>query len=99
LETQIRGKSGLSANEIGVDLVSKALNKNDGILKVPSCATESEEDGFHLINRGIVQFHRNAKGHREGIIREEDALRIIGYIDYLLDVIKTTIPRANDGKE
>ena len=87
LETRIRDKARLPPTEHGIDLVNKAFNSRDGILKIPSCATTSEEDGFQLINRGIVLFHRNAKGHREGNLEREDAIKIIGYVDYLLMLI------------
>lgn len=89
LETKIREKCELSAEEYGVDLVNKALNPNNGLLKIPSCATRSEEEGFHSINRGIVLFHRNAKGHREGNIDRRDSIKLICYVDYLLNILKT----------
>lgn len=95
LETKIRNKCELSADEHGVDLVNKAFNSNQGILKIPSCATHSEEEGFHSINRGIVLFHRNAKGHREGSIERKDAIKIICYVDYILNILNTAQKRNN----
>jgi len=89
LETKIREKAGLSPDEHGVDLVNKAFNPSQGILKIPNCATRSEEEGFFFINRGIVMFHRNAKGHREGEVERKDAIKIICYVDYLLNIVRT----------
>jgi uncharacterized protein (TIGR02391 family) len=94
LETKIREKCNLPADVHGTDLVDAAFNPNRGILKIPSCATTPEEEGFCLINRGIVLFHRNAKGHREGTIEMNDAVKIICYIDYILDVINTAQRRV-----
>jgi len=94
LETKIREKAELPAEEHGVGLVDAAFNPKHGVLKIPSCETISEEEGFHLINRGIVQFHRNAKGHREGSIEMNDAIKIIYYVDYILDVINTAQKRT-----
>jgi uncharacterized protein (TIGR02391 family) len=95
LETRIREKSNLSQNEFTTGLADKAFNPHDnkGVLEIPSCATTSEEEGFFLILKGIFQFHKNAKGHREGKIDFDSALQVIGYIDYLLSVIETAKPR------
>jgi uncharacterized protein (TIGR02391 family) len=94
LETKIREKSKLPAEEHGVDLINKAFNQNNGLLRIPCCATRSEEEGFQLINRGIVLFHRNAKGHREGSVSKKDAIKIIGYVDYMLELLKTAELRS-----
>lgn len=93
LETKTREKCGLSANDYGIDLVNDAFNPDKGILKIPSCATRAEEEGFLAINRGFFLFHRNPKGHREGSLKRNDAIKIIGYVDYLLDVLKTAKKR------
>ena len=93
LETKIREKCNLPAEEHGVDLINKAFHPTQGILKIPACATRSEEEGFQLINRGVILFHRNAKGHREGTIGSQDAIKIIGYVDYLLNLLKTAQAR------
>lgn len=93
LETKIREKCELSAEDHGIDLVNKAFNPANGILKIPSCVIRSEEEGFHSINRGIVLFHRNAKGHREGNLDRKDAVKIICYVDYLLEILKTARKR------
>lgn len=95
LEVKIREKAGLSADYTGVDLINEAFKTDGGKLKIPSCATISEEKGFHLILLGVMQFHRNAKGHREGILDEDCAIKIVLYIDYLLEIIKTAVPREN----
>jgi uncharacterized protein (TIGR02391 family) len=87
LEVRVREKSGLSAVEVGADLMEKAFKPSVGILTIPSCATVSEQDGFKQILKGIMMFHRNPKGHREETIEEEAALKIIGYVDYLLQVV------------
>ncbi len=94
LEIKIREKCGLTAVDYGIDLVNKAFNPTNGLLKIPSCATRSEEEGFFSINRGIVLFHRNAKGHREGNIDRNNAIKIICYVDYLLEILKTAQKRS-----
>jgi uncharacterized protein (TIGR02391 family) len=93
LETKIREKSELAAEDLGINLVTKAFHPKNGILRIPSCAARAEEEGFHLINRGIVLFHRNAKGHREGITSRKNAVKIICYVDYLLEILKTAEKR------
>lgn len=94
LETMIRKKGGFPSSVVGTDLVTKAFNPKDGKLKIPLCDDVAEEQGFMLINMGMVKFHRNAKGHREGEISRRNALKIIGYVDYLLNLLKTAVPRT-----
>jgi len=93
MEVRVRKKAGLAASEIGADLMEKAFKPNIGALKIPSCATPGEEDGFKLITKGMMMFHRNAKGHREETIDKTLALKIIGYTDYLLQIIETAEQR------
>lgn len=93
LETKIRKKCNLSADNHGVALINKAFNSSTGILKIPHCKTTSEEDGFQLINRGFVLYHRNVKGHREGEIGKKDAIKIIAYVDYLIGILNTAVIR------
>jgi len=94
LEIKIREKCELTAEAYGVDLVTKAFSPNNGLLKIPSCAARAEEEGFFFITRGIMQFHRNAKVHRKESMRERDAIKIICYVDYLLDILKTAEKRT-----
>jgi len=93
LEEKIRGKCDFFQRDIGVDLVNKAFNTDNGKLLIPCCKTLSEEKGFHLIALGVMQFHRNAKGHRKGEIDKNSALKIIGYVDYLISIIDTSLKR------
>jgi uncharacterized protein (TIGR02391 family) len=93
MEVRVRNKSGLSAADVGADLMEKAFKPNVGILKIPTCATAGEEDGFKLITKGMMIFHRNAKGHREELIDKNLALKIISYVDYLLQVVDTAQKR------
>ena len=88
-----RSKANLNPDDTGVDLITKAFHNRNGKLKIPSCETSSEEEGFFHILRGIVMFHRNAKGHREGSIDKKRALQIVQYIDYLIDMIESATIR------
>ena len=93
LEVRIREKANLSQSDTGVDLINKAFNKDTGKLKIPSCVTPAEEEGFFHVLRGMFLFHRNVKGHREGEIGKERAIQIVNYIDYLIDVLETATIR------
>lgn len=93
LEVRIRKKAGLSAEDYGVDLIEKAFKPRTGVLTIPSCSTPSELDGFKQIVRGIIQFHRNPKGHREDRLGKNPTLRIIAYVDYLLTIVETAEKR------
>ncbi len=93
METRVRKKGNFASTEIGADLMEKAFKPNVGVLKIPVCATPGEEDGFKLITKGMMMFHRNAKGHREETIERNLALKIIGYVDYLIKIIETSEKR------
>ena len=95
LEVKIREKSKLSEHDIGKELVNKAFNLKTGKLRIPSCRTSSEEEGFLSINRGLVEYHRNAKVHREELISELNALKMIGYVDYMLNMLENAVSRTN----
>jgi hypothetical protein len=87
LEERIRKKSKL-ANEIGVQLVNKAINSDiaKSVLKLSDDAEEHE--GFGHICRGIVLSFRNPTHHR--IVQNytrEDALKFCAFVDSLLKVI------------
>ncbi len=93
LEVRIRKKAGLNAKYVGIALINKAFNPNDGRLIAPFCETVTEAEGFAHILRGITMFHRNAKAHREGEIEKERAFQIVNYIDYLIDLIGSATSR------
>lgn len=95
LEVRVRKKGKLNASDTGADLIEKALKPNQGSLLIPCCATSGEADGFKLITKGIMQFHRNPRGHREESIDKKLALNIIGYVDYLLEIINTAELNSN----
>lgn len=96
LETRVRKKGNSPSSDVGADLMEKSFRPTTGILKIPTCATPGEEDGFKQILKGMMMFHRNAKGHREENIDHELALKIIGYVDYLLQVVDTAIKNQNE---
>ena len=94
-EDFVRKKAGLSNDDHGVNLMTKVFSESTGVLKIPCCGTNIEEMGFHQINRGIIQFHRNAKGHRVELLDRKCAIKILLYLDYLITIVKTTIKREN----
>jgi uncharacterized protein (TIGR02391 family) len=83
-ESRVRQKAKLSAEDVGTDLIKKAFHPSEGKLINPACGTDAEREGFHSLMRGVMQFHRNAKAHREGELRKIIAIQIIAYIDYLI---------------
>jgi len=96
LETRIREKAQLSNESTGVDLVKQAFHNQTGKLKVPFCETESEREGFFQILVGVTKYHRNSKAHREGKLESDLALKIIGYVDYLITVVDNSIENKTD---
>jgi uncharacterized protein (TIGR02391 family) len=90
LETRVRAKGEFLQTDITDRLMTKAFHPDKGKLKIPSCKAPAEELGFYEIIRGISLFHRNPKGHDESEDFDRNhSLKIIGYIDYLLDIIES----------
>lgn len=94
LEVRVRRKSNLSNDSVGFKLMSEAFKAQQGKLQVNGCNTDEEKDGFQLIMMGVMKFHRNQKAHDEGVIEPEKAVKIIGYIDYLLGLVENCSERS-----
>ena len=86
LEVRVKEKSGL--NSTGFTLMSEAFDKNHGKLKILASQEEEEKEGFKLIMMGMMKFHRNQKAHNEGELTIEESYQIVGYVDYLLKIVK-----------
>ncbi len=88
LEETVRSKANLSADDFGVDLMSKAFNPSGGLLKHPDAQTPAEEEGFHLLMRGAIQWFKNPPGHRT--IRYDDPVLVaqaLALANLLLDMV------------
>jgi len=87
LEDRIRKKSKLT-NEIGVQLVNKAINSDASKSVLKLSDDPDEHEGFGHICRGIVLSFRNPTHHRivQNYSREE-ALKFCAFVDSLLKVI------------
>ena len=68
--------------------MSEAFDKNRGKLKILASQEEEEKEGFKLIMMGMMKFHRNQKAHNEGELTIEESYQIVGYVDYLLKIVK-----------
>ncbi len=86
IEHMLKSISGLK-DCTGVDLVSKSLNPENGLLIISS--NKNEQDGIHLIFLGFFKFIRNDKAHNivNGVTRER-AIQIVLFGDYLLSLLE-----------
>lgn len=82
LEDRVRRLSGLGTDVSGVDLMKSAFGGTSPKLRLSTNA--SEQEGAHLLFRGVVGFIRNPVHHRLEKIERERAIQILGFIDYLL---------------
>jgi uncharacterized protein (TIGR02391 family) len=93
LEHRLRKVTGLPKEALGVALVDKALNKKDGKLIVSD--VEAEQEGFHLLCRGVIGFFKNPTSHRligdYGLTR---ARQVVGLVDTLLDLLREAKKRT-----
>jgi len=93
VEETVRYKADLSVADIGVNLMSKALNPNTGKLTIPSCKLSAEKEGVHSLFRGSIAFFKNPSSHRT--VNYENrltAIKIIAFAELLLNIISTAQP-------
>lgn len=88
VETGLRETSGLTADDVGVHLASKALGK-DGVLILPRAKTTSEQEAVHQLFRGAMGFFKNPLSHR--FLDETDphyTFLVLGFASILLTLIE-----------
>lgn len=87
LGDRIRTKSRISG-VIGVSLVNKAINSDYAKTVLKISPEKDIHEGLSHIFRGIFLAYRNPTHHHViPDISREDALKVCGYIDHLLDVL------------
>ena len=88
VETELRETSGLTADDVGIHLVSKALGK-DGVLMLPRAKTIAEQEAVHQLFRGALGFFKNPLSHR--FLDETDphhTFLTLGFASILLTLIE-----------
>jgi len=88
LEETVRSKANLSPEDIGATLMSKAFKPTGGLLKHPGAQIPAEEEGFHFLMRGAIQWFKNPPGHRT--VAYEDPVAVaqaLAFANLLLDMV------------
>lgn len=95
LENYIQSKIG-EKSKFGVDLMTEAFGTKNGpkllLYKESPMNKEqkNEQEGFHLLNRGEIQFLKNRLSHKDSgtVVRtRSQAMKVMGFISLLLDQI------------
>jgi len=86
LEDRIRKVGGFGTDLSGLDLMKAAFSSSPAKLQLSAHAAEQE--GAHLLFRGVIAFIRNPVHHRLEEIQRERAIQILGFIDYLLHLVE-----------
>ena len=73
---------------VGQDLMAVAFSTDKPKLDIKATDDIEEKKGFRFIMMGLAKFHRNQKAHNEGAVDIKSAYQIIGYVDYLLKIVK-----------
>ncbi len=90
VEESVRAKAGLSAEDVGVALMSKALSPSSGKFSIPACAVPAEQEGVYSLFRGAISFFKNPSSHRT--INYENrlvAIQAIVVAELLLNILST----------
>jgi uncharacterized protein (TIGR02391 family) len=88
LEELVRSKAQLPPQVIGADLMSRAFNPSQGVLTHPNALTTAEQEGFHLLLRGVIMWFKNPSSHRTvGYADPEEAAQVLALANLLLDLV------------
>ena len=88
LEDRIRRLSGDSERRSGVALVNWALSADPNKAKLVISSESSEQEGFYSLCKGIMLGFRNEAHHNiDDAITREQALKLCGLIDSLLEIL------------
>lgn len=91
LEVEIRSAGGFSAGDIGVSLVRKAFNVNDGPLTDPS--TEAgERQSLSDLMAGALGSYKNPHSHRKQTLGAAEAREMLIIASHLLGIVHTRRP-------
>jgi uncharacterized protein (TIGR02391 family) len=90
LETEVRDRIDGKPEDLGTDLMSKAMNPKSPILQFSS--VYGEQDGFHLLFRGAIALFKNPHSHRFVNIDDQlhafELLTFASLLMHLLDKVK-----------
>lgn len=93
LEDRIRRLAGFGPELSGLDLMKAAFSTPPVKLELSTYGPEQE--GAHLLFRGVIGLIRNPAHHRIEKVERERALQILGFVDYLLHLVEAAAkPRA-----
>lgn len=92
LEHRIRTMTGADSSVLGVNLMSQAFRRDSGAVILAD--DSAEQEGAHQLYRGIVGFLKNPTSHRLITSYSKNrALEVIGFVDFLLDILQEARPR------
>ncbi len=94
LEHRIRNLADPDLTEVGVKLVNTVLHNTRGLLVIDG--TPSEQEGFYQLYRGTMLSFRGETHHKlSDQFSREDAMKILAFIDILLDILNETKVRES----
>jgi uncharacterized protein (TIGR02391 family) len=97
IEIEVRRRTGLSAADIGVDLMRKAFNPQTGALRDPRLLAAENEATSHLF-AGAIGFFKNPSSHREVNLDDPTVVaEILLFTDLLLRMLDRIEDRLPQG--
>jgi uncharacterized protein (TIGR02391 family) len=89
LEDRIRTKAGADKSRTGTDLVNNLIKSKPAETTIKVSDEPGEQEGFSNLCRGAMLAFRNPTHHQiTDQFSREDALKICGYVDVLLNILK-----------
>ncbi len=78
IEEEVRRRSGSDATDLGVGLMSKAMNPKSPVLRFR--AIDSEQEAVHSLFRGAIGAFKNPSSHRS--VAYPDATRVLEFMAF-----------------
>lgn len=94
VEEKVRVRAGASDNDIGVVLISKAMNPNAPQIKFSDIAAEQE--GYHSLFRGAIGAFKNPGSHRT--VGHSDAKRVVELLAFSSLLLKLLDDAQSEGQ-
>ena len=93
LEDRVRVAIGAAKDLTGVPLMEQAFSPKGGLLRLSPL--DQEQLGAMQLYRGMMAFFRNNAGHHLiDTFTQEDALRLVAWVDFLLAMIARALPKT-----
>jgi uncharacterized protein (TIGR02391 family) len=86
VEVAVRGVGGFQPTDLGVELMRRAFNADNGPLRDPNVPAPEREATAHL-SAGAIGLYKNPMSHRNVVLQAEEAVELLMLASHLLRLV------------